>query len=107
MSHSIDPARERADHLALANALALRYHELVLRPEPLAGSDHIAAAALATAVADNLELHAGTVDACTAAAIRHAADRARTEARGHDEAAWTDQDVVHALGALLDGVTAR
>lgn len=107
MSHSIDPARERTDHLALANALALRYHELVLRPEPLAGTDHIAAAALATAVADYLELHAGTVDADTAAAIRHAAAQARAEARGHDEAAWTDQAVRHALGALLAGVTAR
>ncbi|MFE5565971.1 hypothetical protein ACFQ68_13375 [Amycolatopsis japonica] len=107
MSHLIDPARERADHLALANALALRYHELVLRPEPLAGTDHIAAAALATAVAEHLELHADTVDAGTAAALRHAADQARAEARGHDEAAWTDQAVAHQLGALLNGVTAR
>ncbi|MBE1580395.1 hypothetical protein ACFORH_43470 [Amycolatopsis roodepoortensis] len=107
MSHSIDPARERADHLALANTLALRYHELVLRPEPLAGTDHIAAAALATAIADHLERHADTVDAATAAAVRYAATRARTEARGHDEAAWTDQAVRHALGALLNEVTAR
>jgi hypothetical protein len=79
---------------------------LVLRPEPLTGFEHLAAAALAVGVADQLDALADTSTDPDAACVRQAAVKARAAAYGHDWSAWQDTAARHDLAAALAEVIA-
>lgn len=103
---SNDAARDH-DHLAVANDAAFAYYELVDRAESLTGYQHLAAAALATGVADHLVAYAeDQSDPDIAAAIYQASANARDLADTHDGNGWQDRAARHDVDTMIAEVIA-